>query len=271
MAIKDILTVVDLGGKRPAASVAAEAARRLDAHLTGFTFIFDPAVPVSGFPMGSEELTARLRKAWVEEARSADAAFQEIARLAGVRSDSVVEDAMDARLGELLRRSRLSDLVAIGQEDPDRPEPMRGAMIETLLFEAGAPTLVVPFIAEDVSLDRALVAWDGSATAARALRAALPLLAESTAVTVLAVGDGRPEELSDIAVHLSRHGLKVDVKHTPKSGIAVADTLLNTVSDEGFGYVVMGAYGHSRMREQLFGGATRDILKEMTVPVLMTH
>jgi len=271
MAIKDILTVVDFVGKQPAVRVATEAARRLDAHLTGFTFAFNPVIATSGLPIGSEDLTASIRRAWEEEARSAEAAFQETARLAGIRYGSVLEAATDVRFGVLLRYSRLSDLVVIGQEDPDRPEPMRTAMIETLLFEGGAPTFVVPFIAEDVSFERALVAWDGSATAARTVRAALPLLAESTNVTVLAVGDREPQELSDIAVHLSRHGLQVDVKHTPKSGIAVADALLNIVSDEGFDYVVMGAYGHSRVREQLFGGATHDILQEMTVPVLMTH
>jgi nucleotide-binding universal stress UspA family protein len=270
MAIKDILTVVDFVGKQPAVRVAAEVTRRLNAHLTGFTFAFHPMIAVSGFPVGSEDLTASLRRAWENDARKAEAAFREIARLADVPYDSVMEEAPDARFEVLLRRSRLSDLVVIGQEDPERPEPMRTAMIETLLFEGGAPTLVVPFISKDVSLERPLVAWDGSATAARAVRAALPLLAESTAVTVLTVGDRKPEELSDIAVHLSRHGLQVEVKHTI-SDVAVADTLLNTVSDEGFGYVVMGAYGHSRVREQLFGGATRDILREMTVPVLMTH
>jgi len=271
VAIRDILTVVDLGGEQRAVRVAAEATRRLDAHLTGLTLTYNPMIEASGFPLGSEELTANLRKAWRKQAETADAAFLDIARRDGIRHGSILSEAADTSFGSLLRYSRLSDLVVIGQENPDRPETMRSTIVETLLFEGGAPTLVVPFISKDVAFDRALVAWDGSATAARAVRAALPLLAESAAVTVLAVGDRAPEELSDIAVHLSRHGLKVEVKNTPRAGIPVADTLLNVVSDGGFGYVVMGAYGHSRVREQLFGGATRDILKEMTVPVLMTH
>jgi nucleotide-binding universal stress UspA family protein len=273
MAIKDILTIVDLAGRRPAASVAAELARRLDAHLTGLTTAHSPLIPASGIATASEALSARVREAWLDQARAADAAFQEIARLAGIRYESVVVDApSDGYFAEFVRRSRLADLVVIGQEDPDVPEPLRGAMIEALLFEAGAPVLLVPYIGVgDIALRRALVAWDGSATAARAVRAGLSLLGLSDSVTVLRIGNHRPEESSDIAVYLDRHGLKVEVEQVPANEIPVADVLLNTVADRGFDWVVMGAYGHSRVREYLFGGATRDILGEMTVPVLMAH
>ncbi len=273
MPIKDILTVVDLAGERPAASAAAELARRLDAHLTGITGAHVPVIPTGGMALAPVELSAQVRDLWLQQAREADAAFQEIGRLAGIRYDSILIDApADAYFAELLRRSRLTDLVVVGQEDPDLPEPMRKQLIETLLFEGGAPVFLVPYVGtRDVALGRALIAWDGSATAARAIRAALPLLAATESVMVLAVGKRPPEEASDLAVHLDRHGLKVEVEQMPPTEVAVADVLLNTVSDRGFDFVVMGAYGHSRMRESLFGGATRDILGEMTVPVLMAH
>lgn len=273
MAIKDILTVVDYDGRRPAARVAAELARLLDAHLTGLSMSQTPTMPAPGIAPGSAALMESIREAWFDRARNADAAFQEIARLAGVRYESaIVEATGDGYFAELVRRSRLSDLVVIGQDNPDAPEPMRSALIEAMLFEGGAPTLMVPYIgADDFSPRRALVAWDGSATAARAVRAGLPLLAASESVTVLLVGSRPAEGASDIAVYLDRHGLKVEVKQTPAAGVPVADVLLNTVSDGGFDWVVMGAYGHSRVREFLFGGATRDILQEMTVPLLMAH
>jgi nucleotide-binding universal stress UspA family protein len=273
MAIKDILTVVDLAGRRPAASVAAELARRLDAHLTGLSLLHDPMVPASGMTLGSAALSAGVREAWLSRAREADAAFQEIGRLAGIRYDStIVEAPSDGYLAEVVRRSRLTDLAVIGQDNPDEPEPLRAAMIESLLFEGGAPTLLVPYVsASDFSPRRALIAWDGSATAARAVRAGLPLLAKSDSVTVLTIGNQRPEQASDIAVYLDRHGLKVELEQVRPNEVPVADVLLNTVADRGFDWVVMGAYGHSRVREYLFGGATRDILGEMTVPVLMAH
>lgn len=273
MPIKDILTIVDLGGERPAASAAAELARRLDAHLTGLTMAHSPVIPTGGMAMAPADLSARVREAWLDQAREADAAFQEIGRLAGVRYESLVSDQpAGSYFAELLRHSRLSDLVVVGQEDPEAPEPMRRELIETLMFEGGAPMLMIPYVGtRDLTLRRALIAWDGSATAARAIRSALPLLSETESVTVLAIGKRPPEEASDLAVHLDRHGVKVEIDQVPPTEVAVADVLLNTVADRGFDWVVMGAYGHSRMRESLFGGATRDILGEMTVPILMAH
>jgi nucleotide-binding universal stress UspA family protein len=272
MAIKDILTIVDLSGKQPAAALAAELTRRLDAHLTGLSLAHNPMIPASGIVPGADTMMA-VRDVWRHQAEEADAAFQELAGRAGIRYESQIVEALgDGYFSEPVRRSRLTDLVVIGQENPDAPEPMRGSMIEALLFEGGAPTLIVPYIGDaDFAMRRALVAWDGSATAARAVRAGLPLLAASESVTVLAIGHNRPEEATEIAVYLDRHGLKVDVKQIPSGTIPVADTVLNVVADESFDCVVMGAYGHSRVREYFFGGATRDVLGEMTVPVLMTH
>ena len=273
MAIKDILTVVDTIGKRPAASAAADLARHLDAHLTGLSIVHNPVIPAAGIAPAAEVLSAGVREAWLERTREADAAFQEIGRLAGIRYENTIVDApSDGYFADLVRRSRLTDLVVIGQDNPDEPEPLRGALIEAFLFDGGAPTLVIPYIgAEDFSPGRALVAWDGSTTAARAVRAALPMLGLCSSVTVLVIGRQPPEAASDIAVYLDRHGLKVEVDQVPPNEVPVADVLLNTVSDSGFDWVVMGAYGHSRLREYFFGGATRDILGEMTVPVLMTH
>lgn len=271
MAIKDILTITDSAGDRPATAVATELARRLDAHLTGLTLLHTPVIPVGG--MASSGLSASVYEAWHREAQEADAAFQESARRAGIRFDNAIVDApSDGYFAQVVRRGRLADLAVIGQDNPDSPEPLRAAMIETLLFEGGTPTLVVPYTGvKAFTPRRALVGWDGSATAARAVRGALPLLAECDDVTVLMVGDRRTEEASDVAAYLDRHGLKVEVKHVAAGSIPVADALLNVVSDEGYDWVVMGAYGHSRVREYLFGGATRDILGEMTVPVLMAH
>lgn len=272
MAIKDIMTIVDSTGKRPAAKLAAELARNLDAHLTGLSIAYAPMMPASGIVPASEELISGAREAWLELARAADADFREMGRLAGIRYESRIIDApSDGYFREIAHAGRLTDLVVVGQDNPDELEPMRSALIETLLMESGAPTLLIPYIgAGDFVSGRALVAWDGGMSAARAVRAALPLLALCSSVTVLTIGD-RAGGISDIAVYLDRHGLKTEVSRVPGGSVPVADVVLNTAMDGSYDWVVMGAYGHSRLREHLFGGATRDILSEMTVPVVMAH
>ena len=122
-----------------------------------------------------------------------------------------------------------------------------------------------------------LVAWNASRAATRAINDAMPLLAGAETVTVLCVD---PDEDSrahgevpgmDIAAHLARHGVKASVESTVSGGIGVGNALLSRASDIGADLLVMGAYGHTRVRELLLGGATRTILKSMTLPVLMAH
>jgi nucleotide-binding universal stress UspA family protein len=121
------------------------------------------------------------------------------------------------------------------------------------------------------------VAWDASREATRAVNDAIPLLASATTVTVLSVDPaiGRTEHGdvpgADIALHLARHGVNVRVEQTVSGGIGIGDLLLSRASDLGADLLVMGAYGHSRLRELVLGGATRTMLKSMTLPVFMSH
>ena len=275
MAIKDILVVVDLFGKRVAVDLAIDLAAKTSAHLTGVSTVFQPTI--SGYAAAAvpADFIAATLEAAQSDAKKAAAAFRESADRAGIQSDARVADlAAGTGFTEIVKQCRVTDLVVISQADPERPEPLRPSLIEAILFEGGAPMLVVPYIATTrFKLDRALIAWDGSATAARAVHSALPVLALAKQVEVLIAGPANPDPDAglDIAQYLARHGLKIELLRTPKGDIEVADILLNYVSDKNFDWVVMGAYGHSRLRELVFGGATRDVLSEMTVPVLMTH
>jgi nucleotide-binding universal stress UspA family protein len=120
-----------------------------------------------------------------------------------------------------------------------------------------------------------MVCWDGSRNAARAVGDAMPLLARAKAVEVVIVASeaGKSDELpgADIAHHLARHGLKVELQRIVSPGLDVANTILSHAADAGTDFIVMGGYGHSRMRELVLGGATRGILTSMTVPTLMSH
>ena len=275
MAIKDILVIVDLFGKRVAVDLAVDLAARSSAHLTGLSTVFQPTI--SGYAAAAvpaDFMVAAIEGAQADAATAA-AAFRETADRAGIKSEARTADLMAGTgFTEILKQCRVADLVVISQADPDRPEPLRPSLIEGILFEGGAPVFVVPYIATNkLKLDRALIAWDGSATAARAVHSALPLLALASRVEVLMAGPANPEADAgtDIAQYLARHGLKTELVRTPKGNVNVGDILLNYVSDKGVDWVVMGAYGHSRIGELIFGGATRDVLSEMTVPVLMNH
>ncbi len=276
MAIKDILTLVDLAGKQHAARVALDLATRSGAHATGLTIAFEPVVPgfIAG-PMPADYIEIARNQA-LKAAQEAGDTFREMARKAGVAAEVRTAEVITGGSAEnVLTHCRLTDLVVIGQDNPDTPEPMRELLIETVLFEAGVPVLIVPYIGGTMEMKNVMVAWDGSPTASRAVHAALPMLQMAKKVTVMIVDTGRRisdgEPGSDIATYLARHGLSVTVDVVPRPGSGVADAILNYVSDHGIDMVAMGGYGHSRMREFLFGGATRDILASMTVPVLMAH
>ncbi len=136
--------------------------------------------------------------------------------------------------------------------------------------------LVVPYIQKTgLKLGKVLVCWDGSRNAARAAGDALPFLTRADGIEVLIVtGErGKSDEIpgADIAHHLARHDLKVDVKRIVATESDVANTILSYVADSSADLIVMGGYGHSRLREFILGGVTRGILQAMTVPALMSH
>jgi nucleotide-binding universal stress UspA family protein len=147
---------------------------------------------------------------------------------------------------------------------------------ESTLFESGRPVVMVPYIQKAaLKLDRVMVCWDGSRPAARAVADAMPLLERAGRVEVVIVANerGKNDEIAgaDMGQHLARHGLKVDVQRITAGGIEVAETLLSHAADSGTDFMVMGGYGHSRLREFVLGGVTHSILRSMTVPALMSH
>ena len=151
-------------------------------------------------------------------------------------------------------------------------------MIEAALFDSGRPVCIVPYIERNgMKLDRVVCCWDGSRTAARAFNDTVPFLMKARAVDLLIVlnektkNDDREIRGVEMAKHLARHEIKVDIETTIAADIDVADAILAYVADSPATMIVMGGYGHSRLREFVLGGTTRDILKSMTAPVLMSH
>ena len=266
MAYKDLLVVLDAGsGGRARIEIAAGLAERYDAHLIGLT------VALTAQPGLWTAATDP------SQGESLHAAFEDAVRRRSLSAEwrAVNGHPTDAAA----MHGRYADLIILGQIDTgDDQSPLRQPRPEEVALRVGRPTLIVPDIgAREPIGQRVLVAWDASREATRAVNDALPLLAAASSVTVLTVDPERNANShgevpgADIALHLARHGVAAAVETTVSAGIDIGDVLLSRASDLVADLMVMGAYGHSRVRELILGGATRTVLASMTVPVLMAH
>lgn len=256
--------------------LAAQLASREGAHLIGAAMTGVPHYMLAGSPYeGSGVLIADHLRHANERATQALAKFEEIATRIGVPHEPR-RHSVDEYSG-LCLQARYADLLVLGQADPnDRDE---GGLLldlpEQVLLHAGRPVLLVPRSGSFTPPGRhALVAWNGSREAARAVSGALPLLQQVEQVTLAVLGTGQgdhgEEPGADIALYLARHDVEVNVLVQPRpadAGLAILALAGELRAD----LLVMGAYGHSRWREMVLGGATRSILAQATLPVLLAH
>jgi nucleotide-binding universal stress UspA family protein len=274
--IKDIVVNLTTDAPRDvAADYAVTVARAFDAHLSGIAFAYDVFVPGSVFGEVPVDLAEVERGKREQAARATIARFDETARGGGVSAASHVLSATLADSADIFAGlARRFDLSVLAQSEPDTTA--RNMVVEAALFESGRPVLVVPYIQrEGLELDCVMVCWDGSRSAARAVGDALPFLARAKKVEVVLVASepGKSDEIpgADIAQHLARHGLKVELERIVAVDVDVTNTILSHAADVGGDLLVMGGYGHSRLREFVLGGVTRGILASMTLPTLMSH
>ena len=275
--IRDIVVNLSLNPSSVAASAyAISVADTFRAHLAGIAFVYEPIWPpvdigasVPASFIEAERVEAR------ERAAATIATFEESARRAGLSAESHALDATTAgasrQFAEIVRRF---DLAVVGQARPDK-DSVEDIIAEAALFESGRPVLFVPYIHKTgVKLERMTVCWDGSRAATRAVADAMPFLKRAKAIDIVIIENERPKSAdfpgADIASHLARHDLKINLKRI--SIITdIANTILNYAADSSTDLIVMGGYGHSRLREFILGGATRGLLASMTVPTLMSH
>jgi nucleotide-binding universal stress UspA family protein len=166
-----------------------------------------------------------------------------------------------------------ADLAIVGQPDPDEAVATTDFDLPAdVVMRSGRPLLIIPYAGTfEVEVKSAVVAWNGTREAARAVRDALPLLAGAK-VHVLAINpsdtDPKPVEVCE---YLARHGIDADHDEIHTRDLGPGDMILSRMSDLGAGLAVMGAYGHSRFREMILGGVTHHLLAHMTAPVLLSH
>ncbi len=274
--IKDLIVNLGLGEQDPAGNFAISIAETFEAHLLGVAFAYEPVVPGSVMGGIPPEFLDTQRAELEKGAQAAIARFEQAAKREGISYESRMLSASVAGASDqLARMGRRFDLAVLGQATRDQPTP-EDLVDEGVLFDAGRPVIFVPFIQKTgLKLDRVMVCWDGGRAATRAIGDAIPFLEKAKQVEVVVVGSKPPksDEVSgaDLGQHLARHGVKVDVKRITSPDIDVASTVLSYAADSSADLIVMGGYGHSRLREFVLGGVTREILESMTVPVLMSH
>lgn len=260
-------------------SIASRIAERSNAHLIGFNVSHALAhAPVTPTLLGPEDFAA-FQVIDEEQAAGLKAAFDEATRnRAFIAEWRNVELVGTDPITGVVEHGRAADLIVVSQSDPDWEMSGFFDAPERLALESGRPVLVVPYAGTfDTFGKRIMVAWSGKRESARAVFDALPLLKAAEAVTLLCVvgsnAEGESGQLpgAEIAASLARHGVKVTIQKTVADEIGVADEVLARLADQGSDLLVMGAYGHSRLREMVFGGVTRHILNHMTVPTLMSH
>src|SRR5271169_3756299 len=254
---RDILVV--LGAKGVAASYALSFARHFEAEVTAVW----PA-QYSAFDAIAAAQTRDGLVVGVEQAHH----FRVKAHTIAANDFGRVEPR------NLPHFARGFDLVVVEQPTPEQ-HAFAGGLIGSIVSGCGRPVLATPYIQKDpASFDIVVVAWDASASAARALGDAIPILKRSKSVEIVTVANGKADHGSpggaEVVRHLARDGIHAAFRDIP-GGIDAAEMLLSYVADSGAKMMVTGAYGHSRLAETLAGGATRTLLDSMTIPLLMSH
>src|SRR6056297_2736711 len=257
---------------------AMEMAARHDAHLDVLCLGVDRSQTGYYYAGASAVVLQETITRAHDEAEAIEAKVRDVLERDGIRWGTESGVAQLADLGRhVAGRARFSDLVIL-------PQPYgegRGAELEpateAALFEGHTPALVVPAdVAPKPRPKRVMVGWNESVEALSAVRAAMPLLAAAEDVHVVIIdppthGPSRSDPGGLLSQYLARHGVKVEIEVLAKTLPRVSDILMRHAEDMQADMVVMGAYGHSRFREAIFGGATRSMLENATLPVLMAH
>lgn len=273
MTYKTIIVHLDCGKRRnERLDLALRFAGEFDAHLIGM-FSLDLYF---GFGMAADagsvlvEAELQRREICMQEAQS------EFFSKCASRADKVEwRYTEDDAAGEVTLAARSADLVILGQADPETAadDGTSPSFVADVVLNSGKPVLIVPYAGHFENVGRRMmVAWTSAREAGRALTDSLPMLERSEAVEVVLFdeGDGGVNH-SDVQTYLQDHGVNATVKRYPGDELSAGELILSRASDDEADCIVMGAYGHSRLKETLLGGATKTVMKLMTVPVMMSH
>jgi nucleotide-binding universal stress UspA family protein len=279
MDFRTVLAVIGVDQGDAGLGQATRIASDLGAHLSVLAIGVAPPPPSSPYGVVSNDI-------WANELREGQGVAQaraealEAALAARCPTCSVQSQYIDrATVSTLVaRNARYADLTLVLPQAEDTAL-MQSWVINGALFESGRPVLLLPRT-DDVrfpAVKTVMIAWDASVEASKAVRDAIGLMQEADAVHAVLVdpvpsfeGHG-PEPGADLAAYLARHGISVTVHRLPREGKDVSELLQRTAVDIGADLMVMGGFGHSRLRQRIFGGTTTSTIKATAMPVLMAH
>lgn len=277
--MKDILALaISLHADEAALAGAAELAQEFGARAAALVVAVHPgshfaadAAPLSevlaDFAKGARAQAALERQGIVDWAARQAHPFE----VRGIAA----EDALFGR--EIIAQTLYADLVVLARAAEGADQRARRALLEHVLFGAGRPVLLTPPDWRGARFERIVIGWNARREARRAVADALPLL-KAARQTVIATVDAEPSAAGhceapgrELAAHLARHGVAVEVHNLDGMGRGEAKALTDLARSWGADLMVMGAYGHSRARETLFGGVTRDLLAAAPLPLFLSH
>jgi len=257
-----------------AISLASQYKAHLDAVSVGYESASMPLVAEGGAAVAS--IFEAERALALERAQAALAVFEAEARNAGLACNSQAISALPGEAAAIVgATARFYDLAVVAQPEFER-DTFDNTLTQEILFQSGGPVLFMPYTFHGAfQAKRVGICWDGSRLAARAMRDAMPFLKRAEAITILTINEASavPEEASaaHLVQHLSRLGVPTQIAGLKTEKANIQSSILSLAADESLNLLVMGGYGHSRLKETVFGGVTRDMLHSMTVPTLMSH
>lgn len=282
MAYKDLLLYLNSYPEvtaAPGIEQAVSFAALLGARLSGLTFEIDIRVPTNSLASAILDVPgmfAEERSKNIGNARDLVNVFDTSVTKHGIPSDHIVERSIASYIPEIVTEyARLRDLTMIPVGEP-RGLPRYVA--ESVIFGSGRPVLILPGTPKrkaEIGLDRIGVAWDFSRPAARAVRDALPLLQRAKTVRIVTVTNEKTIDTRrsgpELARHLACHGVEVVLEEEDAGGRTISQALEGYATARDLDLLVMGAFGHSRMRDFILGGATKSMLSDPPLPVLLSH
>lgn len=275
MQYKDILVFLDDGvSNAERVNTAFALAKENEARLTGVTL----AAMIPGHLKVSDEKTLMRMSEQAAEQRVQD--FMSLAEGEGIEVGSrVIHGSEKSAARKMAQYARNFDLVILRQANPEKSnQAMVDQVAEQVILLSGRPVFFMPYIgAHRIPCKKAMIAWDGTPAAARAVHDALPMLAGLEQVMILVVQEGKQKTakgellVKDLAKHLGRHGVNAEVRRISAGTFDVPTVILNQIAENDVDLLVMGGYGTPSLKQKIFGGVTRTLLSSMIIPVVMSH
>lgn len=270
-----LLCLNEVSNNGQAIAAARQLANKFSAHVTGLYVI--PAVQI--FPTAGMDAPPQVydgnRIFFQKNLDKVRESFEQAMKADGLSFGfDIVEGRASQISQDVVEAARSADLVVMVPTQANGGSGIEGDLAERVVMQAGRPVLLVPQgFKGELKFDDMVLAWDGGREAARAVFDALPFLRIAKKVWIFGIDEARrgidPE--ADIAASLARHKVKAEITHVSSDGMSTGETLFRATKDHGAGLLVMGAYGHNRLAEFVFGGATRHVLRNLSMPVLMSH